>query len=106
MWAIAEGGCLAGWSRYALLGVDIITALLIVSTLVTLPVMLAAGYVAWRNWRQLRADAKDADESADNYSLYMSRGGAILSVLFLALVVLETVPALVLQPCLWIGPMG
>jgi hypothetical protein len=97
LWMIAEWGCLAGWAHYTILGVQAVTLLLVIATCVALPLVIAAGLVAWRTWRRARASAND--RGSENRSAYMGLGGIALSTLFGFAIILESLPALLLSPC-------
>jgi hypothetical protein len=97
IWMIAEWGCLAGWSGFTLLGFQAITVLLVIVTCIALPLVVAAGLLAWRNWRWARASTNEYE--ADNRSVYMGFGGVALSTLFGFAILLESLPALLLGLC-------
>ncbi|HEU5103654.1 MAG TPA: hypothetical protein VFU22_31780 [Roseiflexaceae bacterium] len=97
IWVIAEWGCLASWSRFTLLGFDAITVLLVLATFLVLPLVIAAGMMAWRIWQRTRANANDG--GSEHRSAYMSFGGVVLSTLFAFAIFLESLPALLLHPC-------
>jgi hypothetical protein len=97
IWVIAEWGCLAGWSRFTILGFDAITVLLVLATFMVLPLVIAAGLMAWRIWQRTRANAND--RGSEHRSAYMSFGGVVLSTLFAFAIFLESLPALLLHPC-------
>jgi hypothetical protein len=97
IWVITEWGCLAGWARSTLLGFQAIAVLLVTVTCIALPLVVAAGLLAGRNWR--RAQASTNEHGTDNRSAYMGFGGVVLSALFGFAIILESLPALLLPAC-------
>jgi hypothetical protein len=95
IWAIAEWGCLAGWGRFAILGLDVVVALVGIAAILALPIVAAAAFTAWRNWRRAGA----SPTGRDSRSGFMGIGGIALGALFWTLIILETIPAFVLRPC-------
>jgi hypothetical protein len=97
IWVIAEWGCLAGWSRFTILGFDAVAILLVLATFIVLPLVIAAGLMAWRIWQRMRAHANDG--GSEHRSAYMGFGGVMLSTLFAFAIILESLPALLIHPC-------
>jgi hypothetical protein len=97
IWMITEWGCLAGWWQLTILGFQSTTLLLVIATGIALPLVVATGLLAWRNWR--RARASTCDHGTDNLSAYMGLGGVALSTLFGFALIFESLPALLLPAC-------
>jgi uncharacterized membrane protein YcjF (UPF0283 family) len=96
---LLEVACVAGWQQRQFLGLNGVAAAVMLATLLCLPVAIVSGLVAWRALRQ-GANARDeAGNATSERTAYLGKAGLILSVLFCAVIVAETIPALVLRPC-------
>lgn len=87
---LLEVACVLGWQQQQLLGLNGVAAAIVLTTLVCLPLAVASGVVAWR---------ATADRNSAEHATYLGQAGMMLSVLFVGIIVFETLPALVLPPC-------
>jgi hypothetical protein len=90
---LIEAFC-ASWGRSVFSGLSGVTLAVLLTTLLTLPVAVASGLVAWRN-------EQASAEGPDEVGAYIGRAGMLLSCLFALVIVVETIPALTLAPCQW-----
>jgi hypothetical protein len=87
--------CVAGWSQFVLLGLNSVTALVALSTLLTLPAIIAAGLVA----RRALLQAREQDGAVAERDVYMGRAGLMISGFFLLVVAFEGLIVFVWPPC-------
>jgi hypothetical protein len=93
---LMEVACRAGWQQRGALGLNGAALALLGATLIALPVVVASGLVARRALR----DAQARSETKDGYRAHLGQAGSVLALIFTLAIVAETVPALVLMPCL------
>ncbi len=87
--------CVTGWFGSSVLGASVLMWLILLATLISIGVTIAAFVTARRVEREATAD----DAPADGYRMYMARGGVWLNSLFILLISLETLPIFFLRPC-------
>ncbi len=77
--------------------------LLNLTTLVTALATLGAGIVAFWAWRQTRVGGETALGSAAGRSGFMAIVGIAMSALFLAVILVEGIPPIFMDPCVFHG---
>jgi hypothetical protein len=96
VWFVNEFGCRVGLPE------PLILALLILAGGVAGGAILAAGFIAYRNWRYLDSvplQAREADEEVWQRSHFMAVTGIGFSALFLLVVAYMTIPIFLLPAC-------
>lgn len=101
VYTLAEVTCVAGLFEFTMLGLDGGVSLILIVTLLTLALAVAAGVVAYGSDRRLRRqDRGQASISDRGVSKQMARWGMHLTVLFVFIIGVETIPVFFyLQPC-------
>lgn len=99
LYGLTEAGCVAGLQQIAILGVDLITGVSLGITVIAIAVVVAAGLVAHHAWRDKRDRERTAGEERTGRTVYMGLMGVLLCGFFLPVIVVETVPFFVLDPC-------
>lgn len=102
LWAITEMGCRLGVADTRILGVYATHLLVVISTLITLTLIAAAGLTAYRRWQSLRADAPLPTASADDplrRIQFMNVLGMLFSGLFGVTTLYMLIPVFVLPIC-------
>jgi hypothetical protein len=89
--------CKSQFSGFQLLGVSGFKVLIVVLSLVAALVTVAAGLTGWRRWRDTGAVESRTDEGLSGRVAFMALGGALLSMLFLLLIILSAIPSMVLS---------
>lgn len=102
---VVETGCVAGVEGLSgLIGLSaqgVILALVVAATVLTLGVTIASGLVAYWNLKVLRARGEELDAPvARGAGYHMTRSGIYLSILFVFIIVVETIPIFFVPPCL------
>lgn len=100
VYALMEVGCVAGWDRFVVAGINGVALATLLGTLLSVPAIVAAGWVAYGLWRRSPRDTPPGKETADQ-NTHVGQAGVFLSVLFLLAVIFETIPVFVLRPCGW-----
>lgn len=102
MWAITEMGCRLDAADTRILGVYAVHLLAVISTVVTLGIIVAAGLTAYRRWQSLRRDAPLPTASADDplrRIQFMNVLGMLFSGLFGVTTIYMLIPVFVLPIC-------
>ncbi len=74
--------------------------LMVLVTLLTLAVTLAAGAVAWWTWRRTGVGSQTDLSAADGRTHFLALGGLLLNGLFAVAILLAGLSNLFLSPCL------
>jgi len=61
--------------------------------------VVAAAFLAWRNWHRVGAEWPDEADGAIPINRFMAIGGMLLSSIFVLLIVAEIISAVMLGPC-------
>ena len=100
-YALVEVACRTGFPGFSLLGISGVEVLLALVTVAMALVALAATYVAYRARRQLQEGRRGDVGQPRGQGEFMARAGLLMSGLFVAVIVVEAVPALFLRECGW-----
>lgn len=101
VYTLAEVTCVADSFNFTVLGLDGGVSLILIVTLLTLVLAVAAGVVAYGSDRRLRRQEREHESFNDRgVSGQMARWGMHLTVLFVFIIGVETIPVFFyLQPC-------
>lgn len=92
--------CFWGWLNFEILGMTGTQFVLIVFTLISAAIVLFAGSIAYRNWRQLRNESQPGVGSPEEGRYrFMTFLGVMLNALFLISILVSIVPSLTLSLC-------
>jgi hypothetical protein len=101
---LVEAFCQMGWS-FAILGLNGLSFILIVLTLLAVLGTVLFAVRSYRSWRNINRDRTLRDQFGDTSGWYdgpvefIYLSGFLLSVLFAATILIVGIPALFLQPC-------
>jgi hypothetical protein len=87
--------CAAGWDSYTLLGLNSVTALVLLSILVALPIAIASAIVARRAERR----AASQPEVVAERDAYLGRAGMLAGAFFSLALLFEGLVLVVTPPC-------
>jgi hypothetical protein len=90
-YGIAEFGCVSSFRDARFLGITGVAWLILVMSALTLVLAVVALLIARRSERLLLADLRGQDDDADEF---MARVGLVTSVVFVAIIVAQTLPVL------------
>jgi hypothetical protein len=90
-YGIAEFGCVSSFRDARFLGITGVAWLILATSALTLVLAVAALLIARRSERLLLADLRGRDDDADEF---MARVGLVTSVVFVAIIVAQTLPVL------------
>ena len=90
-YAIAEFGCIAGLGHVHWAGLSVVSWMLLVMTLLTLGLALAATAVAWRNRRRLLREWGHRSESHEAED-FTARLALVSNAVFVGVIVVQSVP--------------
>lgn len=90
-YAVAEFGCVSPFRDTRFLGITGVAWLIIAISVITLVLSVLAMAIARRCERILLADVRDREDEPEEF---MARVGLITSVVFVAIIVVQTVPVL------------
>lgn len=99
VYTLAEAACITGFPWFTVLGFHGTLLLIVIVTLLTLAVTVVAGVVAYRNRRLLDESNGPIAPLNRGASEHMVRGGVYLSVFFVLLILVETLPIFFMRPC-------
>lgn len=98
VYTLAEAACITGFPWFTVLGFHGALLLIVIVTLLTLAVTVASGVVAYWN-RQLLDAGGSIPPLNRGASKQMVRSGVYLSVFFVFLILVETLPIFFMRPC-------
>jgi hypothetical protein len=90
---VSEWGCFAGWGRQQWLGISSIAWVILILSVMTLLIALAATWVAFRSGRTARADISRPPSSGDTQS-FLAQTSLQANGLFALIIVAESIPIL------------
>jgi hypothetical protein len=90
-YAIAEFGCVSSFRDARFLGITGVAWAILTMTALTLILAVGALWVAWRSKRLLLTEIREQEEEPDEF---MPQAGWITSLVFVAIIVAQTVPVL------------
>ena len=98
-YALAAIACTARFASVGLLGLTALQLIMVGTAAVAVMVILAANRVAYRSQQSAGDPAGVSGDEKAGRRTYMGQMGSLLSILFVALIVIETVPVFVVDPC-------
>jgi hypothetical protein len=90
-------GCKTGFIRPEIVGLSGIEIPVALVSIVAVLISLVAAGISWRNWRRLKNS--NGRNGIRDRSWFMAVSGMTLSILFAAVMLVETAPIFVLAPC-------
>jgi hypothetical protein len=99
IYAILSVSCHWGFLQGSLFGITFLRLLLVLLTLLAGAGILAAGWMAYGNYRRLSENRRRNGGDPTGRVIFMTQTGAMMSALFLFGVVMALVPILVLDLC-------
>lgn len=90
-YGIAEFGCVSSFRHARFLGIAGVAWGILAMTALTLILAVGALLVAWRSKQSLLAEIRQQEEEPEEF---MTRAGWITSVVFIAIIVAQTLPVL------------
>jgi hypothetical protein len=100
-YAVASTSCQLGFLYdQTILGINALTFVLIVVTVVAIAAMVYGIFLSYRNWQLLRDDEREGiGQPEQQRHRFMAFSGIAMTALFLASVVLSLVPSFFFHPC-------
>jgi len=101
-YGLTEFACKGGFLNYSLLGLNALSTVVIILTLVALGVTLYTGFLSYRMWQKPNKEkAAEFSEPArsEDASRFMIFSAMILNAFFAIIILLTGLPAFYLQPC-------
>jgi hypothetical protein len=98
IYALTGIGCRGGWQQQAVPAGNVLSAVLLLCTLIALVLMALCGVIGYRAWRAASGGAV-AGRDATQRQRFMAMAMVVLSVISAIGTLLGTVPMLMLDPC-------
>jgi hypothetical protein len=101
VYAVASTSCQLGFLiDRTLLGLNALTAVLIIITIVAIAAMVYGIFLTYRNWQRLTDDRREGvGQPERNRQRFMAFSGLALNVIFIVSVILTLVPSFFFHPC-------
>jgi hypothetical protein len=101
-WMLIEALCETGLAVVPVLGIGLAYLIISAATVLLLGATIAAGIVAYQDWRR-GGGGNLADDEAEKARPFLAFGGVMSSILFGFAIALATYPLLLLPPCAGFG---
>ncbi len=98
-YAIASAGCALGWNSMMFAGLNLITEIVLLMSLVLILITLAAALVAFREWRRLNAESDRDPEAGRGAWRFLALFSTLANGYFAFVILFATLPFFFLNPC-------
>lgn len=101
LYVLVDQVCRNGWLAFTAAGMTGLQFTSLVLTVIAIALTAAGGWLSWRGWRRVRAVRAAAAPQSDTLSRtrFMTAAGMILSIGFIAVMLLTFIPSFVVAPC-------